>query len=86
MELSQGVVNRKVRETFVLTSLYEKQGAWEYSVFGGQKWGRNMELPPEMDVSTLKSNCNKLQLGGQCKLKILCEQDREIKQEWLRFL
>ena len=40
-----------------------------------------MELPPEVDVSTLKSNSNKLQLGGQCKPKILCEQEREIKQE-----
>ena len=36
-----------------------------------------MKLPPEMDVSTLKSNSNKLQLGGQCKLKILCEQERD---------
>ena len=40
-----------------------------HSVFGGQKGGRNMELPPEVDVSTLKSNSNNYNLGVSVNLK-----------------
>ena len=83
--MSSGIFSRSCKQELgrlLYLHLYIKSREPEsHSVFGGQKEGRNMELPPEVDVSTLKSNSNKLQLGGQCKPKILCEQEREIKQE-----